>query len=232
MTRNRERRINPIIASFKPDMDKAFDKQAQKLNRAISRLQKDINPFDLEALWIANDIGEIIIEKADYWVRLSLEKGLEGAADVTGIVLEMNDSPRIINAADDILGKLKSMTDKTSIEDLRGLISESISSRDTVDQLKKKITERFTQYQGYRSERIARTESANAYGKASLEYYKECKIGYKKWQTMEDDRVSEICWGNQNEGTIPINQTFSSGVQNEPNHVNCRCSVIPVSEID
>jgi SPP1 gp7 family putative phage head morphogenesis protein len=231
ITRGRQRRLGPVIKDFKASMDVAFSQQAKKVIKAIDRLQKDINPFDIEALWSLYDIGEVIISQADKWVRIAIDKGIDGARTVTNINIGFDsNSPRIKNAANDILGKLKSMTDKTSVEDLRGIITDSIQKQETVDQLKRKISERFTQYQGYRSERIARTEAANAYGRASLEYYKEAGITKKQWYTMNDDRVAEICYGNQYEGAIDIHQSFSSGVQNEPNHVNCRCSVVPVSE--
>jgi len=234
MTRNRNRRLSAIIGEFKDSMNQAFETQAKKLNTAIGRLHKDLTPakpFDIEALWEANAIGEILIKKAEHWVKVSIIKGIEGARDVTGIDLVFDaESPRIINAAESILGKLKSMTDKTSIEELRGLITESIGKQETVTRLQRNITEKFNQYQGYRSERIARTESANSYGRASIEYYKEAGIPNKQWYTMNDGLVADICMGNQDQGVIPINESFSSGVMNEPNHVNCRCSVVPVSE--
>lgn len=237
MTRNRQRRLSAIIGEFKDSMNVAFETQGKKLNSAIGRLHKSIElkeplkPFDIEALWTMNELGEILIKKAEHWVKISLLKGIDGARDVTGIDLLFDgSSPRIKNAAENILSKLKSMTDKTSIEDLRSVITESFNNHDTVTQLQRNITEKFNQYQGYRSERIARTEAANAYGRSSLEYYKEAGLRFKQWYTMNDDLVAEECMENQDQGAIDINESFSSGVMNEPNHVNCRCSVVPVSE--
>lgn len=239
MTRNRQRRLSAIINEFKDSMNGAFELQGRKLNSAIGRIHKSIDleskeplrPFDIEALWTMNAIGEILIKKADNWIKISLLKGIEGARDVTGIDLAFDgNSPRIKNAAENILSKLKSMTDKTSVEELRSLITESFNNKDTVTQLQKNITKKFEGYKGYRSERIARTEAANAYGRSSLEYYKEAGLKLKAWYTMNDGLVAPECMGNQDQGSIDINQSFSSGVMNEPNHVNCRCSVVPVSE--
>ena len=240
MTRNRQRRLSAIINEFKESVDQAFELQGKKLNSAIGRIHKGIDdieikeplkPFDLEALWLMNELGEILIKKAEYWVKISLLKGIDGARDVTGIDLIFDaTSPRIKDAAGNILSKLKSMTDKTSIEELRSLITESFNNKDTVTQLQRNITKKFSDYQGYRSERIARTESANAYGRSSLEYYKEAGLKFKQWYTMNDGLVADECMANQDQGAISINESFSSGVMNEPNHVNCRCSVVPVSE--
>jgi SPP1 gp7 family putative phage head morphogenesis protein len=214
-------------------MAEAFETQGEKLIRRISKLKavKVFDLFDIEALWNELALGDIILEKGEYWITLSIEKGLAAAEEITSIPLavDMASSPMIRDARNDILGKLKSLTDRTSIENLRGLITDSFTSNDTVQDLTKKIRAEFDQYSKVRAEMIARTESSNAYGRASLEYYREAGIKYKRWQTMEDDRVSDICWANQNAGTISMDALFPSGNLNEPSHPNCRCSMVPVS---
>lgn len=213
-------------------MAEAFEIQADKLIKAINKETKSFELFDIESLWAGLDLGEVILEKADKWIKFSIEKGIESAADVTGIQLIMKDTPRIVNAQADILKKIKSLTDRTSIENMRTLITDSFREKDTVQQLTRKIREEFSQYSKVRAEMIARTESANAYGNASLEYYKEAGLHMKAWYTMNDDLVAPECQANEAQGAIPINDNFSSGVQNEPNHVNCRCSVVPVADSD
>jgi SPP1 gp7 family putative phage head morphogenesis protein len=214
-------------------MAEAFDLQGEKLIKRISKIKavKVFDLFDIEALWNELALGEIMIEKGEYWIMLSIEKGLEAAEEITNIPLaiDMSSSRMIRDARTDILGKIKSLTDRTSIENLRGLITDSFTNNDTVQDLTKKIQAEFSQYSKVRAEMIARTESSNAYGRASLEYYREAGIKYKRWQTMEDDRVSEICWSNQNAGTISMDAPFPSGDFNEPSHPNCRCSMVPVS---
>ena len=230
ITESRERKLSYIIPRFRNDVAEAFDIQAAKLIKAINKTQKDFNLFDIESLWNELGLGEVMLQKADNWIRFSIEKGLESAANITGLELVMRDTPRITNATNDILRKIKSITDKTSIENMRTLITDSFKENDTIGQLTRKIRKEFTQYSKVRAEMIARTESSNAYGRASLEYYKEAGIQTKQWYTMQDELVSDICLANEAQGPIPINDNFSSGVQNEPNHVNCRCSVVPVAD--
>jgi hypothetical protein len=44
---------------------------------------------------------------------------------------------------------------------------------------------------------------------------------------MGDDDVEEICQDNEDEGPIPIGETFSSGDDAPPAHNNCRCWLEP-----
>ena len=79
----------------------------------------------------------------------------------------------------------------------------------------------------YRSELVARTETANALSQASLDSMADMGIDGKEWVTAGDDEVSEECQGNEAEGVIPVGQTFSGGVDAPPQHPDCRCSLAP-----
>jgi len=43
----------------------------------------------------------------------------------------------------------------------------------------------------------------------------------KSYLTVGDDRVSELCRGNEADGWIPLDQSFSSGAASAPGHVAC-----------
>ena len=75
-----------------------------------------------------------------------------------------------------------------------------------------------------RRETIARTETANALEEAKRIEANAAGKQWKRWITSADDRVSEICRGNQSDGWIKIDRQFSSGHTNPPGHPNCRCS--------
>lgn len=74
-----------------------------------------------------------------------------------------------------------------------------------------------------RAKKIVETETANAMGVVELESIKRNGSKYKKWITSRDERVCEICMGNEQEGRIPVNEKFVSGVNSTPGHVFCRC---------
>ena len=48
---------------------------------------------------------------------------------------------------------------------------------------------------------------------------------FKVWQTVGDDRVSDECQACEAQGPIPIDESFTSGASEPPNHPNCRCTV-------
>ena len=79
----------------------------------------------------------------------------------------------------------------------------------------------------FRSELIARTETANALSESSLVNMKGIGIDGKEWVTVGDDDVSDDCLGNEAQGVIPVNQTFSGGVAAPPQHPSCRCTIAP-----
>jgi SPP1 gp7 family putative phage head morphogenesis protein len=47
----------------------------------------------------------------------------------------------------------------------------------------------------------------------------------KVWITMGDNKVCPFCESNQAQGTVPLNEVFSSGNVQPPAHPNCRCVV-------
>jgi len=76
-----------------------------------------------------------------------------------------------------------------------------------------------------RRETIAHTEANVAVSEARAQEAVVRGRKYKYWVTAADDRVSDICSGNEAAGPIPIDQVFPSGVMAPPGHVACRCSV-------
>ena len=106
-------------------------------------------------------------------------------------------------------------------------ISQGIKNKRGIPGLARDIRGTFSDMTKYRSELIARTETANALSTASLDNMKDMGITGKEWITAGDDLVSEECQGNEDEGVIPVNQTFSGGVDAPPQHPDCRCVVAP-----
>jgi hypothetical protein len=76
-----------------------------------------------------------------------------------------------------------------------------------------------------RRKTIAQTEGRIATSEARRVEAENRGAKWKRWVTSQDDRVSDICMGNEADGVIPIEQPFSSGAQQTPGHPNCRCSV-------
>ncbi len=106
-------------------------------------------------------------------------------------------------------------------------ISQGIEHKRGIPGLARDIRNTFEDMTKYRSELIARTETANALSQASLDTMEDMGIDGKEWVTAGDDLVSDECMGNEAEGVIPYNQTFSGGVGAPPQHPDCRCVIAP-----
>jgi len=79
-----------------------------------------------------------------------------------------------------------------------------------------------------RAWKIAITETTRAYAEAQKlageqlkEQFPDVKV-VKQWFTNNDDLVCDICAPMNNE-EVEMSETFSSGDDNPPAHVNCRC---------
>jgi len=80
-----------------------------------------------------------------------------------------------------------------------------------------------------RRETIARTEARNATSEAREIEALGRGAKWKHWITTADERLCDICAGNEADGVIPVDDTFSGGTRTAPAHPNCRCSVAYVT---
>ena len=132
-----------------------------------------------------------------------------------------------IDWADKYCAKLVTKMDEETKSQLAKIISDGINNKRGIPGLSRDIRKSLEDMSKYRSQMIARTETANALSQASLDSMKDMGIEGKEWITAGDDRVSEECQMNEAEGVIPVNQAFSGGVMAPPQHPDCRCTVAP-----
>ncbi len=107
-------------------------------------------------------------------------------------------------------------------------ISDGIKNKRGIPGLARDIRKTFADMTKYRSELIARTETANALTHASLDRMGQLGVTGKEWVSVGDDRVSLECQDNEAQGAIPVGQAFNSGKMGPPEHPSCRCSLAPV----
>ena len=80
---------------------------------------------------------------------------------------------------------------------------------------------------------IARTETIRASNAGTLIGFKASGVVLKKeWTTAEDDRVSEDCEANGDQGPIDLDEDFVSGDDAPPAHPNCRCALVGLTQLD
>ena len=110
---------------------------------------------------------------------------------------------------------------------LADTISRGIKGKRGIPGLSRDIRTQFKDMSKYRSELIARTETANALSSASLGTMKDMGVDGKEWITIGDSDVSAECKANEAQGVIPRDKAFSSGAEAPPQHPDCRCAVSP-----
>ena len=127
--------------------------------------------------------------------------------------------------------------DETTRDYIRTVLVEGTSKGWSYDQIAKRITERYREFAVGRPQKhidsrahmIAVTEVGNAYAEGNLQVAQglaEAGLKMEKsWNTVGDNRVSELCRGNEAEGWIPLEQTFASGHMRPLGHPACRCDL-------
>ncbi len=143
------------------------------------------------------------------------------------IAFEGPPSSRAVDFAAKRAAQTVTQMDQESKRRLAQVISDAIKNKRGIPGLSRDIRKSFDNMAKFRSDMIARTETANALSQASLDSMKAMDITGKEWVTVGDARVSAECQGNEAEGVIPRDQDFSSGLMRPPQHPNCRCSLAP-----
>ncbi len=140
------------------------------------------------------------------------------------------EGPPVKQAVDWAKGRgaalVKGMDEETKRR-LAGVISNGIQNKRGIPGLSRDLRGTFADMTKFRSELIARTETANALSQASLDNMEEMGIDGKEWVTAGDDLVSDECQANEAQGVIPRGETFSGGVDAPPQHPDCRCALAP-----
>jgi len=103
---------------------------------------------------------------------------------------------------------------------------ERLTNPEIANVIRAKLSDTFKS----RVESIVFTETANALNLAEFTTAQKNGATHKRWLTA-GARVCPICMGNEGEGKIGINETFSSGNVRPPAHPLCKCTLdydIPV----
>jgi len=138
-----------------------------------------------------------------------------------------------LEKAKEVIGNAREAVKKTLLQ--------GVEAGEGIQELKKRIQATFTAYtdQGYKAERIARTEVIGTSNRGAIEAYKQAKVEKKAWLAQPDARDTHIEAGQKynEKNAIPVDEDFYVGAgQGEcpgniglaDEDINCRCSIIPV----
>lgn len=132
--------------------------------------------------------------------------------------------PELSKAAENEIIRMGKKIHKTTLKQLDNKLY-GVKNRD--DQ-KNIVNDYFAMAKGYRVDRIATTERTRA--KSFKKLQNVGPTSYKKWITMEDDRVRKSHRMLGKKGWIPVTKAFAKGVYYPPYEPNCRCRLVTKSE--
>lgn len=104
-------------------------------------------------------------------------------------------------------------------------------------EIARELRREFVDMDAVYSRMIARTGVAYAHNAGAEGRYEEVGVTKKQWYATEDELTCEVC-GELHETILPIGEDFESGVANlgsvahPPIHNNCRCTILPVVELE
>jgi len=144
-----------------------------------------------------------------------------------GIDLDLLN-PKIRTVLDKYTASEVTQIDETTRSTIKRIIDQAVENGKGVPETAREINDQFTMFGKVRSKLIAHNEIAQVYSQAEMMSYRESGVVKgKKWWTANDDKVSQGCYDNQQQGVIPLGKSFQSGHDAPPRHPRCRCVVIP-----
>lgn len=137
-----------------------------------------------------------------------------------------------------------------TLEQLNNTLAEGIQAGEGIGELKRRVNDVYDDVEGYRAERIARTETLKASNNATNWAYKQTGYVTSKQWTVNPD-ACEQCLEFDGK-TVPLDDDFLGlgesysviddegnetvytndydTVEEPPLHPNCRCTIIPVND--
>jgi len=113
---------------------------------------------------------------------------------------------------------------ETMIDTLRGTVTNMFIQQKPIDQATETMIEKFNVSRSA-AERIIRTEGARVTEEATLQAYGEAKVEYYIFDSVLDERTSDIC--EELAGQRFRLDEAQAGVNYPPMHPNCRSTTVP-----
>ena len=193
----------------------------------------------------ANDLVRLLFSNYKDWVGLIFNATKDGMTTVmeqsgkdalaeVGVDMTFDlQNPRALDYLNQhAMENATSYTD-TMKEDIALEVQQGVEEGQSVDQIAGTLGEFFDGQSDYRAERLARTETIDAYAQGNLEGYRQSGVVTgKEWLFDGGDCTSGECPDNEDDGTIALDDNFSSGDDAPPAHPNCECALQPVTESD
>lgn len=195
-------------------------KARQIVRRASDVLGRILKVNYHEALLVA--YKQVVVSEADSPATVGPASGLL-SSDAEAYAAEQ--------AAKQIVG-----INQTTVDDISELVADAVSNQATPADLGRDIRDLVASMTKNRSDLIARTEMADAFGAAAMMKLERESISYKQLITSPD--ACPICQSIEDAGPVPTDEPFvdedGEAYDRSPIHPACRCATVgaraPLSE--
>lgn len=228
-----KRALKPLISKQNRSVLETVDTLANKkdLTSQLFDLSEAVEDFDQKLYPVLADM---------YAVQGALALTFAGADE--SVEFTVNES--VAGFIHTSTRRMAQRFNEETLEQLSRSLAEGINAGESVQKLKARVESIYTEVRGYRSERIARTETLKASNNATNFAYKQSGfVKEKEW--FANPGACEFC--NAMNGKIfGLSDSFSQigqeiegedgglmavsyeNIENPPLHPNCRCTILPV----
>ncbi len=174
---------------------------------------------------------------AEEAIRISLVAGAENVIAQTGAAVSYSiETPAVVEYASSHAAELVSQVGNTTKEVLNTIVTNGVEQGLSYGEIAGQITDRYADFAvswpqehiQNRAHAVAVYETGDAYeagGRIVVDDLEAAGIEMEKaWLTVGDGRVRAEHAANQDEGWIPVDQSFQSGHDRPPTDPGCRCS--------
>ena len=195
------------------------------VERLLDELRTATDPYEIAVLRqeIEDAIAALAAENSDAATKDVAEAAAVASDELEALLSQAN--ARAVAYAAQRAGELVTEIDETTRADIRELVGKGVEEGWTNDEFSANLSESFT-FDGARSDMIARTETAFAENRGTIEGWKASGLVEGK-QWLADDEACDDCAELDGE-EVGIDEDFSSGDDGPPAHPNCECTLIAV----
>lgn len=183
--------------------------------------------------------NEALRKKLQPFMALVMKKVGQKAIDEIGLDLEFNvNNPRVQSMLNSFANRIVGINDK-SYDDVKDILQQGYDGGWSIKKIQGELEDKFSEFAGDRSKRIAITEMNGAVNGASVEGYREAGVEKKEWLTAPGAKYPrhELVDGLDGQ-VVGIDEPFDVNGElmmfpgapggSAENTVSCHCTIVAV----
>lgn len=213
-----------LLAAVQAKAEKMAKMSLDDMEDLIGSLQDEKERSKLQR-GLENLLGAVGEDGAEAALSQVLEIAEPTEADLDAMLSQANE--KAVEWAEARAAELVTEVDETTMDNIRSLVGQALEDGLSNDELADLI-QQSEGFSDYRSEMIARTETAFADVQGNLAGWKETGVVESKKWIVAQDEVCDECHALDGV-VVGLDEDFpGEGGDGPPLHPNCRCDIVPV----